>query len=182
MAGAVDDHLGHGALAVTAFATRFVIDGLGQAFEIAAGVQCTAKAERLGRRMRRVGRGKAQARRHVRPGGTQLLQTRGQQLGLAVATAGSGDGIGIVAAGDGQRTGVEAPGGGRERFFGKAGRGRAVQTDRLGAQGRGLGHRTAQIGHADRQTEQTAHERRGNTGRQSCTGSRGVGRSRRQGR
>ncbi len=45
MAGAVEHDLGHGLHAVAAFATGFVIDGLGQAFEITRFVEGVAEAE-----------------------------------------------------------------------------------------------------------------------------------------
>ena len=49
VAGAVENHLGHGAHTVRAFAAGLVIGGLGQALQIARGVQGAAEAEGLGR-------------------------------------------------------------------------------------------------------------------------------------
>ena len=155
VADAVQDHLGHGLHAVAAFAAGFVIDDLGQAIEIAAGVQGVGHAERPGAD-RRGQIGATQVRSAVV---VQLVEAGGQEFRLAVALGGARAGIGIVSACDRERAGVQAPGGGRERFFGEAGGGGAVNPFGLGAQRIRLRQGSAQIGAADRQSHQTAKGR-----------------------
>ena len=48
MAHAVQHHLGHGRLAAGGLAPGFIIDGLGQAFELARALQGVAQLERAG--------------------------------------------------------------------------------------------------------------------------------------
>ena len=86
MTNAVQDHLGHGAHAVTAFATGFVIGGLGEAIEIARGFQRAGEAEGLGGDGRRQ-IGLAQAFDALRAEAAQLFEAGGQEFGLTVALA-----------------------------------------------------------------------------------------------
>ena len=149
---AVQNHLGHGLHAVGPFAARFVIDGLRQAIQIAAGVQRVVHAEGAGG----VGRRQAGATKIGTVRRAKLFKTGGQQFGLAVALGGPGAGIGIVPTRDGQGAGVKTAGGGGQGLFGEAGGGGALDPFGLGAQRRRARSRTAQIGASDRQTHQTA--------------------------
>ena len=80
MAAAVQDHLGHGLHAGAAFATRFVIDGLGQAFEVAGLIERAAEPERL--------HGGAGVQADAAQAGValaQLFEPGRKQLGLTIA-------------------------------------------------------------------------------------------------
>ena len=80
MASAVQDDLGHGLHALATFAAGFVIGGLGQALQIARGVQGVGQTEGTGG----VG-GQADAAQGLVGGlAAQLLEAGGHQLGLAV--------------------------------------------------------------------------------------------------
>ena len=151
MANAVQNHLGHGLHAVRPFAARFVIDGLRQAIQIAAGVQRVVHAEGSGG----VGRRQAGATKTGTVRGAKLFKTSGQQFGLAVTLGGPGAGIGIVPTCNGQGAGVQAACCGGQGFFGEAGCGGALNPFGLGAQRRRARSRTAKIGASDRQTHQT---------------------------
>ena len=79
---AVEDHLGHRPHALAALAAGLVVGGLGQAFQIARGVQGAAEAERLGRQ--RAGQADPAQAASAR-GAAQLFEAGGEQLRLTVA-------------------------------------------------------------------------------------------------
>ncbi len=162
MAGAVQDHLGHRALAVAALPPGFVIHGLGQALEVAAGVQGVGQAE---------GRGGGVQAAQFRPaqggaGAGQGVQAGGDQFRLTVSTRRAGDGVGVVALGDGQGAGVQPPGGGCHGLVGEPGRGDRVQLQRLHADRCGLGHRAAEVGDAHRRADDRPEDGRDGGGLQ----------------
>ncbi|MNI36536.1 hypothetical protein D3C73_905900 [compost metagenome] len=166
MAGAVQHHLGHGLHAVAAFAAGFIINGLGQAIEVARLVQGAVEAEGTsGGNPGRAGALQAGAAQAVLA--LKLLQAGGQQFGLAVALGRAGDGIGVMAMGDGQGAGVQAAGRFGQGFLGVAAGAGALQALGLGAHGRGLGGQAAQIGPSDSEADDAAERRRCRRGAQA---------------
>ncbi len=155
MADAVQDHLSHGLHAVAALAACFVIDSLGQAIQIAAGVQGVAHLEGAG-----AGRGgDVHLTQAVVGRRAELFEAGGQQFSLPVALGRASAGVGVVSSCNRQGAGVQTACGGGQGFFGEAGGGGALNPFSLSPQRRRACCHAAQIGAADRQPHEPAKGR-----------------------
>ena len=168
MAHAVQDHLGDGGLARLGLAAGFIIDGLGQAFEIARLVQRAPQVEGLGRGLSQRGvrgrqaplgadevglqdRGLIDRCRRGGAGGLTGLQALDQGGHLTVVGIGLFSGQGIVALGDRQHRCILIVGRRVKCGIGEAAGRSARQPLYLGMYDRGFRQAAGKVSAADRQ-------------------------------